>query len=382
MSSPTVLVVGGGVAGAACAIQLRAHGVNVTVAEKTIFPRSKVCGCCIGGSGIETLGKLGRLEPTIDGQYSPVFHRIMSSAVQVNQWRGSIGGRTVHVELPSGIAISRETLDNALLDEAKEAGCEVHMACLATITNVAKDTIAVSMERSTGKQEQLFDLVIMASGLNTSGVATTLPWTESPHGPFGVSWTATCNELDSHVIHMACDDDGYVGLVRIENGRVDIAAALRSGSEASQQGTPADRVMKILARSEFPAYRWESPSKVLTTPPLRRARVAGAGRLMAIGDASGYVEPFTGEGMTWGMQSGIAAANRIGRAIQAGSVDDLSHTGHRWDRELRGLLRRKKFTCRVIANLLRSRLARKTVGSTLATFPKIANPLIRHLSQR
>ena len=382
MNSPSVLIIGGGVAGAACAIQLRAHEVNTTVVEKAIFPRRKVCGCCIGGAGIETLKKLGCIEPMANGQLPPVFHRIMKSAVHVDQWRGSIGGRTVHVNLPSGIAISRETLDKTLLDAAEEAGCQVHMGCHATVTKVAQDSVAVSMEGATGTQEQAFDLVIMATGLNASGVATTLPWKESPHGPFGVSWTATCNAVEPHVIHMACDDDGYVGLVRIENGRVDIAAALKSGSKASQQGTPADRVLQILNRSEFPAFQWESPSNIMTTPPLRRTRVAGAGRLLAIGDASGYVEPFTGEGMTWGLQSGIAAANRIGCTLRSGSVTQFSQMGRLWNRDLRGLLRRKKLTCRVVTNMLRSSLARKTLGTTLAACPRLAKPLIHHLNQR
>jgi len=381
MNSPTVLVVGGGVAGSACAIQLRAHDVNVTLVEKAAFPRNKVCGCCIGGAGIKTLMQLGNPElATQPSGDNTLFQRVMAQAVQVNQWQASLGGHTIKVALPSGIAISREALDSTLIEIAKNAGCEVHMQCKARIVDVAPALVKVTLQHEARQDQREFDIVILATGLNSPGITALLPWKESPHGPFGVSWVARCEQIAPQVIHMACDHDGYVGLVKLESGHVDVAAALRSGSAAAQQGTPAERVQRILDRSTFPAFRWGPASKVMTTPPLRRTRVAGTGRLMAIGDASGYVEPFTGEGMTWGLQSGVAAANRISSASRQTGKDMLSTIGNQWDRDQRKLLRGKKRTCRIVTNTLRSGLARKTIGTTLAKFPMIAKPLIRHLS--
>ena len=40
-------------------MQLAERDIEVHLAEKAAFPRDKVCGCCLGGSGIETLDKLG-----------------------------------------------------------------------------------------------------------------------------------------------------------------------------------------------------------------------------------------------------------------------------------------------------------------------------------
>ena len=381
MNSPTVLVVGGGVAGSACAIQLRAHDVNVTLVEKAEFPRTKVCGCCIGGAGIETLRGLGQLSlPAPSSDDTPLFRQIMTDAESVNQWRASLGGHTIKVDLPSGIAISRERLDSALIETAADAGCTVHMPCNARIKEVAVTKVQVTLQHKSSTEQKEFDLVVLATGLNSPGITTILPWKESPHGPFGVSWTAQCDQIAPQVIHMACDHDGYVGLVRLESGQVDVASALRSGSVAAQQGSPMERVHQILERSSFPQFQWGTPSMVMTTPPLRRTRVAGRGRLLAIGDASGYVEPFTGEGMTWGMQSGIAAANRIGLASQQADQNSLATIGTQWDLDQQTLLRRKKRTCRVVTNALRSKWARKTIGSTLATFPKLAWPIVKRLS--
>lgn len=381
MKSPTVLVIGGGVAGSACAIQLRTHDVDVTLVEKAEFPRPKVCGCCIGGAGIKTLRGLGKLSlPASTSDDTPLFRQIMMDAEAVNQWRASLGGHTIEVDLPSGIAISRESLDSTLIDAAKNAGCRVHMSCNARINEVTATKVQVTLQHTSSTEPQEFDLVVLATGLNSPGATAILPWKESPHGPFGVSWTAQCDQIAPHVIHMACDHDGYVGLVRLESGQVDVASALRSGSTAAQQGSPMERVHQILERSSFPKLQWSSPSKVMTTPPLRRTRVSGRGRLLAIGDASGYVEPFTGEGMTWGMQSGIAAANRIGLASMQTDQGSLATIGTQWDLDQQKLLRSKKRTCRVVTNALRSKWARKTIGSTLATFPKLAWPIVKRLS--
>ena len=386
MNPTKVLVVGGGVAGSACAIELRTHHVDVTLVEKSNFPRDKVCGCCIGGAGIEVLKNLSchaslltqaTTAPAVD---RPLFQQIMDQAVQVKQWRGSLGGRTIQVDLPAGIAISRAALDSTLLKAAREAGCNVQMPCNARISEVASQHVKVTLQHSSHTEQRDFDLVVLATGLNSQGLSSLLPWRESPHGPFGVSWTAHCDEIAPHVIHMACDHDGYVGLVRLESGHVDVAAALHSGSAAAQQGSPAERVQQILYRSSFPDFQWGPPTKVMTTPPLRRSRVAGRGRLLSVGDAAGYVEPFTGEGMTWGLQSGIAVANLIGSCVNPTQQDQRSTIGDQWDRDQQRLLRRKKRTCRMVTNALRSTWARKTIGTALASFPKLATPLIRQLS--
>ncbi|MGI9471256.1 MAG: NAD(P)/FAD-dependent oxidoreductase [Rubripirellula sp.] len=395
----SVLVIGGGVAGSACALRLRSHGIEVALAEKAVFPRAKVCGCCIGGAGIETFDELG------------VLSQVTNHGVGITQWQASIGGKRVQVELPSGVAISRETLDTLLLDAARDAGCEVITPCTATLQEVTADRVSVRLDTEGESQERSFDLVVVAAGLNGGGVNAFLPWTEKPHGPFGVAWSADCSavptdsvgplssacsttacqsgtsttkvpvqeSLSPHVIYMACDDDGYVGLVRLENDRVDIAAALRSGS-AANVGSPRERVVKILDRSQFPAWAFRNPSDCLTTPPLRRTRQPGKGRLIAIGDAAGYSEPFTGEGMTWAMQSAIACADLIAESAASGS-QSFEDVGDRWQHRLPSLLRRKKLACRAVTSVLRWPAARRAVGSTLARWPSLAEPLIRHLSQ-
>jgi flavin-dependent dehydrogenase len=323
-----------------------------------------VCGCCIGGAGLETLARLS--------QRSWVVQR----GEETHRWKSSIGGKLVQLDLPAGVAISRQLLDQRLIQQASEAGAKVMMGCRASIVSADESSATIDLVRDTDRRRQQFAAVVVASGLNMSGLQNILPWTTSPHGPFGAAFHAACPSLESGVIYMACDDDGYVGLVRLENGRVDVAAALSSGSDAASRGTPQERIASILDRSMFPAWDFDDRSPVITTPPLRRTRLAGNGRVLAIGDAAGYVEPFTGEGMTWGMQSGIAAAELI-----AASMGDLSTAGQKWNREIQQLLWSKKMACRAVTTTLRLPWARRAVAGLLASCPSLATPLVRRLNR-
>jgi menaquinone-9 beta-reductase len=361
---PVVLVVGAGVAGSACAIRLRALGIDVVLAEKAVFPRTKVCGCCLGGKGLAALNEVGLHDWALDvGQ-------------PTSRWSGSLAGKRFELPLPPGIAISRQSLDTKLLQTAAAGGADVQTPCIASIHSVEADAVSVTLKTDDRLEHRRFDVVVIASGLLGSGLQKTLPWKETPHGPFGVSFTVAgdIDGFEPGVIYMACDRDGYVGLVQLEDGRVDVAAALVSGSQAAQQGTPTQRVVAILGRSSFADWSLHDPSPALTTPALRRTRQAGAGRVIAIGDAAGYVEPFTGEGMTWGMQSGIAAAELI-------ATVPPQALGAAWQEHLDRLLKSPKRTCRMVTTALRYPLARYAAAQVLSRFPGVAAPLIRSLNR-
>lgn len=360
-AQPSVLVIGGGIAGSACAIRLRHHGVSVHVVERAAFPRPKVCGCCLGGAGLQWLERI------------QLRDRALGLGVPIDHWSASIGNCRVELPLLAGLAISREVLDPLMLAAAAEAGADVTMQCEANVSALDDRKVTIT---SQPPLRRFFDCVVVASGLRGGGLQRILPWRETPRGPFGISFTAESDSIQPGVISMACQDDGYVGLVKLADGRVDVAAALRSGSDSAAKGSPLDRVQAILHDSMFDPVRLTKLSATMTTPPLRRRRRAGRGRVLAIGDAVGYVEPFTGEGMTWAMQSGIAAADTI-----AAMVANLATVGELWEDQLTRLMRTNQRTCRVVSAALQISLVRRAAGQTLAVFPGLAKPLLRRLNR-
>ncbi|KAA5539333.1 NAD(P)/FAD-dependent oxidoreductase [Roseiconus nitratireducens] len=362
--SPRVLVIGGGVAGSVCALVLARRGVPVDVAEKMAFPRPKVCGCCIGGAGLAALESLSLRES------------VERVAATTRRWSASFSGRRIDLPLANGIAVSRHVLDPLLLQVAAESGAQVLQPCGASIIDADHRGVRVALQQEAEAIQREYDLVICAAGLSMAGLNEYLPWTETPNGPFGVSCRLQTGTADPGTIYMACGSDGYVGMVRLADGSIDVAAALRSGSESAKAGVPLVRMQRLLATSGFDPGHWDTADELRTTPPLRRSRRFAEGRLLAIGDTAGYVEPFTGEGMTWAIQSGIAAAELVS------DCPDWDTLAGQWRTRLRDLLRGKKRICRMVTDALHHDGLRGPAAVALSRVPWLASPLLKALGQR
>jgi flavin-dependent dehydrogenase len=358
-------VIGAGPAGAAAAMRIHARGLDVLWVDRATFPRSKVCGCCLNRSALAALAKIDcdRIITDLAGQ-------------ELRWWRLESMGRTVEAELPGGVAISRGSMDAALIDEARQRGIEVRTGCEAKIVDVSNRSVKVRLVGRTGDTgasggmgasgdtgEHEFDVAVLATGLSGGGVARWLPWTHQPAGPLGVGTTVDdLNGVRDRTIHMASDPDGYVGLVRLEDGRVDVAAALRRDGTRETPGGRVDlsvgkailldRMNAILGRSGFGQLPPGHAESLMTTPPLHRARKVGFGSLLAIGDAAGYVEPFTGEGMAWAIQTGIGVADTIADHRTAfGTSDGLDVA---WSDRYAKMMRSRQWLCRFLSRSLAS----------------------------
>jgi flavin-dependent dehydrogenase len=113
------------------------------------------------------------------------------------------------------------------------------------------------------------------------------------------------------------------------------------------------------------------------TPPLTRRRAdVAAERLFVLGDAAGYVEPFTGEGMGWAM-AGAGAVVPLVRAAVAGWHPRLAE---RWRERHAAVVMRRQAICRAVAALLRRPLLTRTAVRILEAAPTLARPFLTHLN--
>jgi flavin-dependent dehydrogenase len=340
-----ILVVGAGPAGAIAARGLALAGARVTMVDKARFPRRKVCGCCLNGNALAALESVGLGDLPAKLGAVPLHSFVTASA-----------GRIATVPL-KGVSLSRDAMDVELIEEAVKAGVDF------------KEGVTHSLQTG-GTASPCSTITVFANGLN--GVPSTA--SETSRLGAGTILDDAPAFYEPGRIYMAVGKGGYVGLVRLEDGRLDVAAAFDPGFVKTCGGL-AEAAERVIEEAGFPASFSREPTASAAawkgTPSLTRTptRIAGPG-WFAVGDAAGYVEPFTGEGMAWAISGAAAAVPFILRNDPDG-----------WTREHRRIIGRRQRTCRGLARLLRSPGIYNWVVRGLNRFPSLARPVVRALNQ-
>ena len=352
------IVIGAGPAGAVAARTLAMRGWGVLLVDRAAFPRLKVCGCCLNRHALSVLEAIGLGDlPAKLG------------AVPLDRVKLAAGGRCASVRLPGGVALSREAFDVALIDGAVTAGATFQPGTRVQMLEADADGVSLSNGLRTR-------VVVVADGLN--GRARAEAPTVRPGSRIGAG--AILNDppddYEPGTIHMASGRGGYVGLVRLEDGRLDVAAAF--DATFVQLHGLAGAAMSISESSGLPPLPGLLDADWKGTPALTRGPVRVAGpRWFAIGDAAGYVEPFTGEGMAWAMASAVAVAPLVERCVQHGPAD----LDTEWVALHRACVGQRQWACRAMAwTLKRPRLCRLAVRG-LRSLPALARPVVRSLNR-
>jgi 2-polyprenyl-6-methoxyphenol hydroxylase-like FAD-dependent oxidoreductase len=176
---------------------------------------------------------------------------------------------------------------------------------------------------------------------------------------------------------MAVGRHGYVGLVRVEEGRLNIAGALTL-EFVKAAGSPAAALGAVVEEAGFPAIGSLSQEDWQGTIAISRRSPRTAGRrVLLLGDAAGYVEPFTGEGIAWAFAAAVAVDPFVARGLACWN-ETLERD---WQNALRRLVRRRQYWCRLLALASRHPLAARIALGAVSLFPSIAQPVIRHVNR-
>ncbi len=365
------VVIGAGPAGSVAARELARRGASVLLVERAAFPRPKVCGCCLNDAAVATLAAVGLGDlPRRCG------------AVPLTGVRVAAGRRSADLPLP-GVAVSREAFDVALRDAAVKAGATALHGVRATLGALRDGGREITLIGDGGARTVTARVVVVANGLGGrldpgDPAFDTLPAAGSRIGA-GVT-VPPSDGPDFYApgrVFMATAPGGYVGLVRLEDGRLDLAAAFDAGFVRTAGG------LGHAAAAVLASVGWPLPPNVAGlpwkgTPTLtRRPRAVAGPRWFAVGDAAGYVEPFTGEGMAWAVQSAVALApiafNAVGKWADRRRVE--------WEDAHARLLGNRRWTCRAVARVLRSPGATAAAVRVLAALPGLARPVVARLNR-
>ena len=348
------IVIGAGPAGCVAAHELARGGRRTLLVDRAAPPRGKVCGCCLAPDGVQRLGRLG-----LDG--------VLEGAEAVRSIELRSGSSCAVVRREGYAVLSREALDARLAAAAIEAGAR---AAWRVSASVHPDGL-VRLRSAEGDVAVRAAAVIAADGVNGSSLRDVPEMAprvarRSLQGA-GARLEADTVAIEPGGLMMATAREGYVGLVRLEDGRLDAAAALRPGA-MRQAGGPGALAARVLESCGIPAdgvrrARWRG------TALLTRRRRAACGRVFAVGDAAGYAEPLTGEGMSWAIESGEAIARALlDRPVGAVGLDQLWRRRH-------ATLRRRQRLCRGVCAAARSPAIVRGVCGLAARRPSVAERL-------
>lgn len=364
-----VIVVGAGPAGALAARELARSGVKVLLVDKAAFPRWKVCGACLNPWGLNSLAKVGLGD--LPGRLG---------AVPLKAFLLASDERRATLRLPGSAALSREALDAELVQEAIRAGAAFLPETRAALGQSTKEDRALILRHDEDSLEARTNLVLAADGLG-GRIAMEDPTCESivsEDSRVGAGTVAASAPAfyAPGTIYMACGPGSYVGLVRLEDNRLNIGAALDPIMIATFGGM-GRLAASILDEAGLPAIEGLETMAWRGTPPLtRQLKKPAAHRLFVLGDAAGYAEPFTGEGMAWAMAQAIALA------------PVAAHAARRWEPVMEqewtllhaATVNRHQHSCRTLTRLLRRSSLTGALINILALFPSLATPLVNYFS--
>ena len=363
-----VVVVGAGPAGALAANGLASRGVRVLLVEQRLFPRWKVCGACLSPQALAALKTAG-LGDLVAAQGGLSLERLQLG----------VAGRVNPIALGAGRILSRSRLDQALLEAAVAVGATVMTGTRAVLgaaaTGLEPDREVV-LQKGTARWSVSAKVVLIAAGLshrtidNEAEISTSI----QPHSRIGAGCVlpGEAAELAPGVLQMAVGQGGYVGLVRVESGEINLACAFDRPMLGSVGGA-ALLCQKILAEAGFATLPGLKEAAWQLTAALSRRTTPLAGhRLLLLGDAAGYVEPFAGEGMGWALTSALAALPLVLLGLEHwdGAIEtEWRRLHHRW-------VTQKQRSCRVLAVVLRHPRISWGLHRLAGSFPSVAGSMI------
>ncbi len=365
-----VLVVGAGPAGALGARQAALGGASVLLVERKEFPRKKVCGACLNGKALGILRSVGLGE---------LVER--HGGLDLGSLHVRLGGRSARFPLPAGKAIGRDTFDAALVAEAISSGVAFLPETTATLEPGDSDTRSVRLDHHGSHATAEARITIVASGMASTCLEQLPQITTSVVA--GTRIGAGCQvmefpgEYEKSTIHMAVGRAGYVGLVRLPGDVLNVAAAFDRASLRSSGG-PAAAAAAVLADAGCPAVpALDTASWAGTVGLTRTTRPVAGHRWFLVGDAGGYVEPFTGEGMG----TALVSARAVAAIARAAAAEWKPEHAAQWRRAYARLVSRQQMVVRGLAAATRNPFVARIVFALAARSSAVSGTLIRRINQ-
>lgn len=331
-----VAVVGGGPAGAVLAARVARAGVAVTVLERSPAWVWRAGGVFASPAAVRALERAGLDAATLGACARPI------PAMRVETPRGVTFRLTYGTEAGGcpAVGFDRSRLDPALLELARNEGADVRLGWRVTGVDVGGGRLDV--RDPNGEVRPLHATVVVGADGPHSVVARAAGVARGAWLKPRIGLTYHLADPDATSVRdarMRVFDDGYVGIAPVAGARLNVGIVLGSSwrkvlARDGARAVSAAIVAAIPPTEDDPAAWRDGPplDAVAGAWPLghRVTRRAGRGWLL-IGDAAGFLDPFTGEGLHRALVSAELAAAAVVAHHQGrpGAIDAYARTMQR-----------------------------------------------------
>ncbi|MRX41346.1 FAD-dependent oxidoreductase [Flavobacterium sp. LC2016-23] len=362
-TNTNVLIIGGGLAGLASAIHLSGQGMQVTLIEKSGYPRHKVCGEYISNEILPYLTWLGAAVATLKPTTISNFEFTTSN------------GRIAKAKLPlGGFGISRYALDHFLYEKAIANGCKIIQE---TVTDIAFDQEVFSVR--TPSQTFTSKIVLGAYG-KRSNIDQVLA-RDFIHKKS--SWLAVkahySGDFPDDLVALHNFSGGYCGISKVENNSINICYLADYATFKKYKNIEAYQ-RKVLYKNKRLKSILES-SALLFEKPITISQISFdpkqpvENHILMIGDTAGLIHPLCGNGMAMALHSAKIAAELV-LDFQNGAISrevlERTYT-QRW----KANFGRRLFMGRVLAKILSRKKMANFLISIVASFPGLLPFIIK-----
>jgi flavin-dependent dehydrogenase len=307
-----VVIVGGSIAGAATAIALAELGRDVLIIERAPQYRRKACGEGLFPAGVRALERLGLADEL----------RTPSGAIEGVRFHA--GGHTAGAPLGGGrgLGIQRAALDQALLARAERAGAQLRRGEAVT-------RIAVAAGRATGVVLASGEVIAARAVVGADGLHSRvrrLAGLDAPgHGSrYGVSAHVRTPGAVAPFVDVYFEGGYELYVTPVGEGLGNVALLTRRAGMERFAGNLAATFEALLAAHTACRDGFELADEPLAAGPFsRRARRAWRANVVLVGDAAGFFDGISGEGMSVALQTAPLAAAAIDAYLADGAFEEL-----------------------------------------------------------